>query len=140
MSNRGHFNFLKGRHNFVVTDELLQMMETQSRLVVNWSFDNNNSKETNQKFRLNKDSVKVLHQRLQTSIGIVVTGFTKAVISCGGVQTHIYAHPCFHQRKWYDWALVHFEENNNQGDRIESHYPSQILGYISIDVRHEAAV
>ena len=40
------------------------------------------------------------------------------------------AHPCFHGKKWYDWALVQFEENNKQGDLIENHYPSQILGCI----------
>jgi hypothetical protein len=84
--------------------------------------------------------VKVLHQRLQSSIGIAVTGSTKAAISCTGVHTPLYAHPCFKGHKWYDWALVHFKKYNNQGDLIETHYPSRILGYISIDGKQEVAV
>jgi hypothetical protein len=75
------------------------------------------------KHRLHKELVKMLHRRLQTSIGTAVTGFTKAVISCAGVRTPFYAHTCFHRHKWYDWALVSFEEYNKHGDLIETHYP-----------------
>jgi hypothetical protein len=57
-----------------------------------------------------------------------------------GVRTPFYAHLCFHGHKWYDWALVHFEENNNQGHLIKTHYPPQILGYVSIDCKQEAAI
>ena len=131
---------LSGQYEFVVTNKLLQMMESDRRVLVNWMFEEKNSKQTKEKSVLSKDFVKVLHRRLQTSNGTVVTGFTKAVISCGGVQTPFYAHPCFHGQKWYDWALVHFEEKNNQGDLIEKHYPSRILGFISIDGKKEAAV
>jgi hypothetical protein len=115
-------------------------MESEGRVLVNWLFQDKNSKQIEEKIVLSKDFVKLLHRRLQTSNASVVTGFTKAVISCGGVQTPFYAHPCFHGQKWYDWALVHFEEKNNLGDLIENHYPSRILGYISIDGKKEAAV
>jgi hypothetical protein len=131
---------LKGRYDFVVTKELLEMMETQHRVNVNWSFDDKNSKQSKESHNLQMDFVKMLHKKLQTSIGTVVTGFTKAVIRCDGVETPFYAHPCYRGLKWYDWALVHFEENNNVGDFIEHHYPSRILGYISIDGKQEAVI
>jgi len=67
----------------------------------------------------------MLRRRLQTSAGTNVTGYTKAVISCSGIRTPFYAHPCFHGHKWYDWALVHFEEQDNQGGLVETHYPSE---------------
>ncbi len=33
----------------------------------------------------------------------------------------------------YVWTIVHFEEQDNQGGVVETHYPSRVLGYVSID-------
>ena len=141
MSPRGDISIVSsGKYDCVVIDKLLRMMEAERKVNVYWTFDEKKLKQSSYKHRLSQDFVKVLHQRLQSSIGIAVTGFTKAVISCAGVRTPFYAHPCFHGHKWYDRALAHFEEYSNQGDFIESHYPLQILGYISIDGKQEAAV
>jgi hypothetical protein len=82
----------------------------------------------------------MLHKKFQSSIGTVVTGFTKAVIRCDCVETPFYAHPCYRGQEWYDWALVHFQEKNNFGDFIENHYPSRILGYISSNGKQEAVI
>mgnify|MGYP000994271233 FL=1 len=80
----------------------------------------------------------MMRKLLQTSIGKTITGYTKAVISCSGVRTPFYAHPCFHGHKWYDWALVHFQENKNEGNIIvETLYPSRILGFLSINGEQE---
>jgi hypothetical protein len=85
--------------------------------------------------------VKVLHKRLCSSIGTIVTGFTKATItSTSGEHTQFYAHPCFQEHQWYDWALVHFQEVNNRGEQIENHYPSKILGFFSIEGRLKAVI
>ena len=84
---------LMGQYDFVVTDKLLQMMESQRRVNVNRTFDEKKSKETKEKYRLNEEFMNMLHQRLQTSIGTMVTVFIKAVISCAGVPTPFYAHP-----------------------------------------------
>jgi len=129
---------LKRRYDFVVTEELLQIMDSQKRVDVKWKFDNNNAKESNRNHQLHEDFVKMLRRRLQTSAGTTVTGCTKAVISCSGKHTSFYAHPCFHGHKWYDWANVHFEEQDNQGGVVETHYPSRVLGYVSIDGKQEA--
>jgi hypothetical protein len=66
--------------------------------------------------------VKVLHKRLCSSIGTIETGFTKATItSTSGEHTQFYAQNCFQSHQWYDGALVHFQEVNNQGEEIENH-------------------
>jgi hypothetical protein len=68
-------------------------------------------------------------------------GFTKATItSTFGECTQFYAHLCFQGHQWYDWALVHFQKNNNRGDHIENHLPSKILGFISIEGKCEAVI
>jgi hypothetical protein len=98
-------------------------------------------KGSSDKYNLNKDYVKVLHKRLCSSIGTIVIGFTKATItSTSGECTQFYAHPCFQGHQWYDWALVHFQEVNNQGEQIENDYPSKILGFLSIEGKHEAVI
>jgi hypothetical protein len=76
--------------------------------------------------------VKVLHTRLCSSIGTIVTGFTKATItSTSGERTQFYAHPCFQGHQWYDWALVHFQEVNNQGEEIEiTTHPKYLVSWI----------
>jgi hypothetical protein len=57
------------------------MMEAESKIVVNWSYDVEILKGSCEKYNLNKDLVKVLHRRLCSSIGTIVTGFTKAKIT-----------------------------------------------------------
>ncbi len=78
---------LTGQYDFVVTDELLHMMESERTVIVKWTFDDKKSKTNNGNHRLHKDFVRMLHKLLQTSIGTAVTGFTKAVISCSGIRT-----------------------------------------------------
>jgi hypothetical protein len=72
--------------------------------------------------------MKVQHKRLCSSIGIIVTGFTKATIkSLSGEHTQFYAHPCFQGHQWYDWAFVHIQEVNNQGDKLKTTTPQKYL-------------
>ncbi len=85
--------------------------------------------------------MKVLHKRLCSSIGTIVAGFTKATItSTSGERTQFYAHPCFQVHQWYDWAIVHIQEVNNQGEQIENQYPSKILGFFLIEGKCEAVI
>jgi hypothetical protein len=65
----------------------------------------------------------------------------KATISStSGEHTQFYAHLCFQGQQWYDWALVHFKEVNNQGVLIENHYHSKILGFLSYEGNCEAVI
>jgi hypothetical protein len=98
-------------------------------------------KEISDKYNLNKDYVKILHKRLCSFIGSIVTGFRKAIItSTSEERTQFYAHPCFQGHQWYDWALIHFQEVNNQGEEIENHYPSKIIGFFDIEGKREAVI
>jgi hypothetical protein len=100
---------MSGKDDFIVTHEVIEMMETESKVIVSWSYEFQILKGSSDKYNLNKDNVKVLHKRLCSSIGTTVTGFTKAtIISTSGERTQFYAHPCFQGHQWYDWAIVHF--------------------------------
>ncbi len=132
---------MSGKYDFTVTREVMEMMEAESKVIVKWSYDYQILKGSSDKYNLNMDYVKVLHKRLYSSIGTIVTGFTKATItSTSGESTKFYAHPCFQGHQWYDWALIHFQEVNNQGEQIENHYPSKILGLLSIKGKCEAVI
>jgi hypothetical protein len=129
------------KYDFKVTCELIETMEAESKVIVNWSYDFQILKGSCDKYNLNKDYVKVLHKRLCSSTGTIVTGFTKATITLtSGERTQFYAHSCFQGHQWYDWALAHFQEVNNQGEQIENHYPSKILGFFSIEDKCEAVI
>ncbi len=98
-------------------------------------------KGNSDRYNLNKDYVKVLHKRLCSSINTNVTGFAEVTITLtSGECTQFYAHPCFQGHQWYDWALFHFQEVNNQGEQIENHYPSRILGFFLIEGKCEAVI
>jgi hypothetical protein len=132
---------MSGKYVFKVTPELIKMMEEESKVILDWSYDVKILKGSCEKCNLNKDLVKVLHRRLCSSIGTFVTGFTKATITLtSGERTQCYAHPCFQGHQWCDWALLHFQEMNNQGEQIENHYPSKIRGFFSIEGECEAVI
>ena len=67
-----------------------------------------------------------------------MNGYTKVTVnSHSGGDTSFYAHPSFQGHAWYDWALVHFEEQIGSGNIIESYYPSKILGFIKVGDKQE---
>jgi hypothetical protein len=132
---------LSGKYEFIVTDEVIKTMKDERKLNVVWAYDDRKVKE-GQKYRLCWELVTVLHRKFDwCACGQRVNGFTKAVIkSHSGGETSFYAHPAFQGHAWYDWALVHFEEQIGLGDTIESYYPSKILGFIEVDGKKEAVI
>jgi hypothetical protein len=125
---------MSGKCDFTVTCEVV-------KVIVEWSYNYQILKGSSDKYNLNKDYVKVLHKTLCLSIMTIVTGFRKATItSISGECTQFYAHPCFQGHQWYDLAHVHFQAVDNQGEQIENHYPSKILGLLSIEGQHEAVI
>ncbi len=62
-----------------------------------------------------------------------IVGRTRAIV-ISPITTErsiFYAHPCYKGKQWYDWAMVHFEETNNLGDKVENYYPTRLLGFIT---------
>ncbi len=133
---------LLGKYDFIVTHDLIERMRSERKVDVIWKHDDDKkSKATVAKHNLSSNLVKVSHRILHSSIGTTVTGFTMAVFtSTTGECTQFYAHPCFQGQRWYDWALIHFEESNNHGELIKTHYPSRVLGFILIDGKQEAVI
>jgi hypothetical protein len=79
------------KYDFTVTHEVIDMMEAESKAIVNWSYNYQIVKGSSDKYNLNKDYVKVLHKSLCSSIGTIVTGFTNATItSTSGECTQFY--------------------------------------------------
>ncbi len=72
---------MSGKYDFTVTPEVIEMMEAESKVIVNWSYNYQVVKGSSDKYNLNKNYVKVLHKRLCSSIGTIVTGFTKATVT-----------------------------------------------------------
>jgi hypothetical protein len=132
---------MSGKYDFTITHEVIEMMETESKVIVNWSCYYQIMKGSSNKYNLNKDYVKVLHKRFGASIDTIVTGFTKGTsTSTSGECTQFYAHPCYQGHPWYDWALVHFEKVTNKGKEIKNLYPSKILGFLNIEGKREAVI
>ncbi len=87
---------MSGKYDFKVTHEVIEMMETESKVIVNRSFNFQLLKGSSDNYNLNKDYVKILHKRLYSSIGTTVRRLTKATItSTPRERTQFYAHPCF---------------------------------------------
>ncbi len=68
---------MSGKYDFTVTREVIEMMEAESKVIVNWSYNHQILKGSSDKYNLDTDYVKVLHKRVCSSIGTIVTGFTK---------------------------------------------------------------
>jgi hypothetical protein len=53
---------MSGKYDFIVTCEVIDMMEAESKVIGNWSYDYQIAKGSSDKYNLNKDYVKVLHK------------------------------------------------------------------------------
>jgi hypothetical protein len=134
---------LTGKYEFSITEGVIEKMERELTVDVTWTFDDM-KKNDKRKFRLNKNLVNSLHRTLVSSqerVGNVV-GYTRVVIttSLTKERTIFYAHPCFQGMEWYDWAMVHFKEQDNFENEIENYYPLMLLGFVSIKGKHEAII
>jgi hypothetical protein len=63
-----------------------------------------------------------------------ITGYTHAnVVNSDGESISYNAHPCYHGAEWYDWAYVHYEIEDEDGERVEKYFPSKILGFMKAE-------
>jgi hypothetical protein len=132
---------LSGRYGFKVCNEVLKNMEELNEIDVEWISDRKREKRNNHRYKLHKDLVSVIYKKIQTNssgmnehVGKMVVGYTKAVMIASSIErTIFYAHLCFQNQKRYDWALVHFEEEDRLGVMTEKYYACKLLGLISTD-------
>ena len=63
-----------------------------------------------------------------------ITGYTHTnVVNSDGESISYNAHPCYHGAAWYDWAYVHYEIEDEDGEGVEKYYPSKILGFMKAE-------
>jgi hypothetical protein len=55
---------MSGKYDYTVTRKVIEMMEAESKVIVNWSYEYQIMKGNSDKYNLDKDYVKVLHKRL----------------------------------------------------------------------------
>ncbi len=55
---------MSGKYSFTVTPEVIEMMEAESKVIVNWSCNYQVVRGSSDKYNLNKNYVKILHKRL----------------------------------------------------------------------------
>ncbi len=130
---------LSGRYEFRVCEKVLEDMDRFNVINVEWISDRKREKRNNPHYKLHKDSVSVIFRKLSTTsfcmnehVGKMVVGYTKAVmIASSNDCTIFYAHPCFQNQQRYDWALVHFEEEDRLGGTIDNYYACELLGLIT---------
>jgi hypothetical protein len=60
---------MSGKYDFTVTREVIERMDTENKVIVNWSYNYQIVKGSSEKYNLNNDYVKVLHKRFGPSIG-----------------------------------------------------------------------
>jgi hypothetical protein len=119
---------MSGKYNFKVTHEVIETMETESKVIVNWSYDFQILKGSSDKYNLNKDYMKVLHKRFCSSIGTIVRGFMKATItSTSGECTQFYAHSCIQGHQWYNGQLFIFKKSTTKENRLKITIPEKYL-------------
>ena len=64
---------------------------------------------------------------------ITFVGFTRAtIIDDDGAKIGFNAMPSCYGAPWYDWGLVYFEIEEDDGSSRAEYYPSNILGFIQV--------
>jgi hypothetical protein len=71
-----------------------------------------------------------------------IVGHTRAIVTSPATNERsiFYAHSCYKGEQWYNWAMVHFEETNNLGHKVENYYPSRLLGFITTNGTREVEI
>jgi hypothetical protein len=52
----------------------------------------------------------------------------------------MHIHATYKGEQWYDWAMVHFEETNNLGYKVENYYSSRLLEFITTNRTREVVI
>ncbi len=132
---------LSGRYEFRVCEEVLKNLKELNVINVEWILDRKRERRNNPQYKLHKDLVSVIFRKPTTNYfgmnehaGKMVVGYTKAVmIASSNERTIFYAHPCFQNQQRYDWAFVHFEEEDSLGGTIEKYYTCKLRGLITTE-------
>ncbi len=135
---------LSGQYELEVTPEVLEKIDTDDTTIdVVWLM-GNSKKNNNRKFKLKRELVLCIYRKIKESrVEITkIVGHTRAIVTSPTTNklSKFYAHPCYKGEQWYNWAMVHFEETNNLGHKVENYYPSRLLGFITTNGTRTAVI
>jgi hypothetical protein len=134
---------LSGQYEFEVTQEVLEKIDMDDTIDIVW-LTGTAKKNNDRKFKLKRELLHCISRKIRESQEEIteIIGHTRAIVTSPATYNWsiFYAHPCYKGEKWYDWAMVHFEETNNLGDKVEQYYPSRLLGFITTNGRHKAVI
>jgi hypothetical protein len=123
---------LSGQNELEITPEVLEKTDTDDTIDIVW-LTGNTKKNNNRKFKLKREFVNCLYRKIKESrVEITkVVGHTRAIVTSPATNERsiFYAHPCYKEEQWYNWAMVHFQETNNLGHKVENYYLSRLLGF-----------
>jgi hypothetical protein len=125
---------LSGQYELEATPEVLEKIDTDDTIDIIWLM-GNYKKKNNRKFKLKRELVHCLHRKIKESrVEITkIAGHTRAIVTSPATNkcSIRYAHPCYKGEQWYNWAMVHFEETNNLGHKVENYFLSRLSGFIT---------
>ncbi len=132
---------LSGQYELEVTPEVLEKIDTDDTTIDIVWLTGSSKKNNNRKFKLKRELGFCVYRKIKESrVEITkIVGHTRAIVTSTTTnnQSIFYAYPCYKGEQWYDWAMVHFEETNNLGHKVENYYPSRLLGFITTNGTHK---
>jgi hypothetical protein len=134
---------LSGQYELEVTPEVLEKIDTDDTIDIVWLTENS-KKNNNREFKLKRELVHCLYRKIKESrVEITkIVGHTRTIVTSPATNkwSIFYAYPCYKGEQWYNWAMVHFEETNNLGLKVENYYPLTLLGFVTTNGTHEAVI
>jgi hypothetical protein len=132
---------LSGQYEFEVTHEVLEKIDMDDTIDI-VRLMGNSKKNNSGKFKLKRGLLYCLSRKIKESQEEItkIVGHTRAIVtsSVTNYRSIFYAHPYYKREQWYEWAMVHFEETNNLGDKVENY--SRLLGFILANRTREAVI
>ncbi len=134
---------LSSQYEFEVTHEVLEKIDMDDTIDIVWLM-RNSKKNNNRKFKLKSKLLHCQSRIIKESQDEMTKNFghTRAIVTSPATNNWsiFYAHPCYKGEQWYDWAMVHFEETNSLGDKVENYYPLRLLGFITTNGTRKAVI
>lgn len=138
---------LSGQYSLSITKIITEEAAGGADIYPQWKTNVNDMKTNNYKFRLHPRLVTAIIKHVNRNIRIgdggsyKIEGYTRlTLLSEDGNRVIYYANPHILGRMWYDWAYVHFEEVQLNGDSVQCFYPSKILGFVTFDTTTMAVI
>ncbi len=133
---------LSGHYSIPVSEDILDELEKQHK-----------NKKVNT-CGLNHDFIRILQREYQymydedndedSKEPCELHGHTNMTIRLDDGRTCMFhAHPNLHGHPWYDWALVEYimqEEDGGNENVTTQYYPSKILGFVTVHGTRKVAV